>query len=189
MKATELFRHLARALDECEIPYMLTGSFASNVYGMGRGTMDVDLVVSATAEQIKELSTLLPEPGYNFDLELALEALRHTSMFNVFDLVRGWKVDFIFQKPSAFHVEALRRRTYADVEGVPLAIITPEDLIVAKLEWAKAGSSWRQIEDVAGILKVRSRSLDRAYIEKWVRELGLASQWESARKEAAVDWH
>lgn len=187
MKATELFRHLARAMDNCEIPYMLTGSFASNVYGMGRGTMDVDFVISATAEQIKMLSTLLPPPEYNFDLEGALEALRHNSMFNVFDLERGWKIDFIFQKPSSFHREALRRRTYADVEGVPLAIITPEDLIIAKLEWAKAGSSWRQIEDVAGIVKVRSRSLDRVYIEKRVRELDLASQWESARKEAAVE--
>jgi hypothetical protein len=63
MKATELFRDLTRALDECEISYMLTGLFASNVYGMGRGTMDVDLVVSATVEQIKKLSTLLSEPG------------------------------------------------------------------------------------------------------------------------------
>jgi hypothetical protein len=89
-------------------------------------------------------------------------------MFNVFDLVRGWKIDFIFQKASAFHRAALRRRTYAHVEGVPLAIIAPEDLIVAKLDWAKAGASWRQIEDVAGILKVRSRSLDRPYIEKWL---------------------
>ena len=186
MKATELFRHLARALDECEIPYMLTGSFASNVYGMGRGTMDVDFVVSATAEQIKRLATLLAPPGYNFDLEAALDALRHNSMFNVFDLVRGWKVDFIFQKPSAFHREALRRRAYADVQGVPLSIIAPEDLIVAKLEWAKAGSSWRQMEDVAGILKVRAERLDRAYIEKWVRELGLSAEWDQARRIAEI---
>ena len=108
-------------------------------------------------------------------------------MFNVFDTVRGWKIDFIFQKASAFHREALRRRTQADSEGVLISIITPEDLIIAKLEWAKAGASLRQIEDVAGILKVRGKSLDRAYIEKWIHELGLASQWENARKDAGID--
>ena len=148
--------------------------------------MDVDLVIAATPEQIKKLRSLLPPSEYEFDLTAALEASRHHSMFNVFDLVRGWKIDFIFQKSSAFHRGALSRRTQADVEGVLLSIITPEDLVIAKLEWAKAGASLRQIEDVAGILKVRGKLLDRSYIEKWVRELDLISQWENARKEAGI---
>lgn len=180
MMAAELLRPLTRALDSSDIPYMLTGSFASNVYGMGRGTQDVDFVIAATADQLRKLSSLLPPAEYNFDLQAALDALRHNSMFNVFDEVRGWKIDFILQKPSSFHREVFRRRTQADIEDISLSIITAEDLIVAKLEWAKAGGSARQIEDVAGILKVRRESLDRAYIEKWVKELGLDSEWASA---------
>lgn len=187
MMAAELLRPLTRALDSSDIHYMLTGSFASNVYGMGRGTQDVDFVIAATADQLRKLSSHLPPPDYNFDLLAALDALRHNSMFNVFDDVRGWKIDFILQKPSSFHREAFRRRTQANIEDISLSIITAEDLIVAKLEWAKAGGSSRQIEDVAGILKVRSASIDRTYIEKWVRELGLDSQWGRARKEAGVD--
>jgi hypothetical protein len=42
------------------------------------------------------------------------------------------------------------------------------------------GGSLRQIEDVAGILRVQT-DLDRPYIEKWVRELGLGDQWAAAR--------
>jgi len=46
-------------------------------------------------------------------------------------------------------------------------LATPEDIVLSKLEWAKLGKSSRQIEDAAGILKVRADELDVPYIEKW----------------------
>jgi hypothetical protein len=46
---------------------------------------------------------------------------------------------------------------------------------------AKQGGSDRQLEDVAGILRVRGPELDVVYIERWVAELGLAEQWRRAR--------
>jgi hypothetical protein len=70
---------------------------------------------------------------------------------------------------------------------VPLYIATPEDIVLSKLEWAKLGESSRQIEDAAGILKVRYNELNRIYIEKWVRELGLSAQWTRARQLADLD--
>jgi hypothetical protein len=48
------------------------------------------------------------------------------------------------------------------------------------------GASLRQIEDVAGILEMRKATLDFGYIEKWVKELGLASEWHRARKAAGL---
>jgi hypothetical protein len=72
------------------------------------------------------------------------------------------------------------------VGEVPLYIATPEDIVVAKLEWAKLGESSRQIEDAAGILKVRADELDISYIEKWVSELGLTSEWSRARQLADI---
>jgi hypothetical protein len=61
---------------------------------------------------------------------------------------------------------------------VPTASV--EDTIIAKLEWAKQGSSERQLTDVAGILRLHSESLDRAYLEKWLDALELRAQWERA---------
>lgn len=58
-------------------------------------------------------------------------------------------------------------------------VATPEDILVAKLEWAKIGQSERQIEDSAGIISTQGSHLDRAYVEHWVRELGLQEQWIS----------
>jgi hypothetical protein len=74
MSSAEIFREITAALDQARIPYMVVGSFASNLYGTGRGTQDIDLVVSATPDQIRLLLSLLTKPNYYFDLDAALEA-------------------------------------------------------------------------------------------------------------------
>jgi hypothetical protein len=107
-------------------------------------------------------------------------------MFNVIDKVTGLKVDFIFLKSRRFSLEEFERRKKATVWEVPIYIATPEDIVVAKLEWAKLGESSRQIEDAAGVLKVRGEELDRPYIEKWVKELDLARQWDEACRQAGL---
>jgi hypothetical protein len=105
-------------------------------------------------------------------------------MFNAIDNVTLLKVDFIFRKTRNFSSEEFKRRRSALVQGVDFFVATAEDIVISKLEWAKLGESARQIEDVVGILKVRGKNLDLPYIEKWVHELGLESQWNEARRMA-----
>jgi hypothetical protein len=187
MKIGDLFRGISSAFEQAGIPYMLVGSFASNIYGIGRATQDVDFLVAATPDQIQAFLNLLSPSDYYFDSQDAIQALQHSSMFNLLDLRLGFKIDIIFRKPTAFNQEEFRRRTEADVEGVRVFVATAEDVVVSKLEWAKLGESSRQIEDVAGILKERKSLLDRAYIEKWVKELVLSSEWARALKAAGLD--
>jgi len=60
---------------------------------------------------------------------------------------------------------------------VRLALASPEDTILSKLEWSrKAGRSERQLEDAAGVLAVNPR-IDRAYVERWATELGVLDLW------------
>lgn len=68
-----------------------------------------------------------------------------------------------------------------NVQGISLCIASAEDVVIAKLEWAKLASSPRQMEDVAGILKLHQGSLDHSYLENWIHELGLANEWSTAR--------
>jgi predicted nucleotidyltransferase len=187
MSSKEVLREMIAALDQARIPYMVVGSFASNLYGTGRATFDIDLVVSATPEQIQALLSFLPTAKYYFDLDAALAACRSKDMFNILDMEGGWKVDLIFEKSTPYHQQAFQRRSAAEIEQVPLVAATAEDTVLAKLEWAKMGESSRQIEDVAGILKVQAEFLDRAYIAKWVKELGLQAQWDSARRLAGLE--
>lgn len=166
---------------------MVVGSFASNLFGDSRGTQDIDIVVSANDKQVRVLLDAFPKTQYYFDLNAALEAYRHKSMFNILDMEKGWKIDIIFQKPGAYHEQAFRRRTPAQIDGVDVVALTPEDVILSKLLWAKMGDSLLQIKDVAGVLKVQQHSLDRPYIEKWISALALAAEWARARQLAGLE--
>jgi hypothetical protein len=182
MAPEDLFRRISSLMEHARIAYMLTGSFASSVYGMNRGSADIDFVIAADESGIRRLLNQLPEKDFYSELNHALEACRRNSMFNVIDHVTGLKIDFIFLKSRNFSQEEFRRRKQAIVWGVPLYIATPEDIVLSKLEWAKLGKSSRQIEDAAGILKVRAGELDISYVEKWIAELGLTSEWARARQ-------
>jgi hypothetical protein len=85
------------------------------------------------------------------DADVARDALRRRSMFNVIDMTTAWKVDLVIRKNRAFSIEELQRRSIETIVGVDAPTATAEDTIIAKLEWAKAGSSERQLRDVAGI--------------------------------------
>jgi len=144
---------------------MLTGSFASAYHGAGRATMDVDLVIEPTPAQLRALMEGFPADARYASLAAALEAREQESQFNLIDLATGWKVDLIIRKSRPFSRVEVGRRTPLEFEGVRLAVATVEDLILAKLEWARLGESVRQLEDVAALLRARSADLDRPYPE------------------------
>ena len=187
MTAADLFRRISVLMEQAGIPYMLTGSFASSVYGMGRGSPDVDFVIDSDEEGVRKLLTQLPEADFSSDLNQALDACRKRSTFNILDNISGLKIDLIFLRDRGFSRVEFERRTKVQVWGAPLYMATPEDVELSSLEWVKLNVFGRQIEDAAGILKVRRDQLDLPYIEKWVHELGLMAQWSQARQLADMD--
>jgi hypothetical protein len=165
---------------------MLTGSFASSYHGSPRATQDIDIVIAPTADQIRVLVTLLPDTEYYVDENAALDALDRQGQFNVIDYATGWKIDLIIRKSRPFSQQEFERRDFVEFQSVQIAIASAEDVLIAKLEWSKLGESQRQVEDAAGILRIRAGDLDLHYIEVWVRTLELGSQWEAARRAAGL---
>jgi hypothetical protein len=99
---------------------MLTGSFASAHYGAPRSTQDIDLVIEATAAQLRTFVHSLPAEEYFVDLDAALESHRRVSLFNVIDLSTGWKIDLIFRKSRSFSEREFSRRQLVDLQGLRL---------------------------------------------------------------------
>ena len=56
-----------------------------------------------------------------------------------------------------------------------------EDVVVAKLEWAKLADSERQLRDVAEVLSVPEDDLDLDEVIEWVDRLSVVPQWEAAQ--------
>jgi hypothetical protein len=182
MTAGDFFCRISSLLDQACVPYMLTGSFASSVYGMHRGSPNIDFIIEADEAGVRRLFNHLAQLDFYSDLNHALDACRRGSIFNVVDHVTGLKINFVFLKSRPFSQEEFGRREKTSAWGFPLYIATREDVVIEKLEGEKLGESSRQIEDAAGILKVRGTELDVSYIDKWVTALGLFSQWNDARR-------
>jgi hypothetical protein len=171
-------------LETAGIPYMLTGSFASGFHGFGRATQDIDFVIAPVLGTLARFIDALPSESYYVDRRTAFEAYGSESLFNVIDMRSGWKVDFICRKSRPFSVTEFERRTSREIAGLSVYVASAEDSVLSKLEWAKLTQSERQLEDAAGILRVQQSTLDVAYIEHWVTQLGLTEQWQSIKAKA-----
>jgi hypothetical protein len=180
----DLLERVSKVLEAAQVPYMLTGSYASSVHGTPRATQDLDIVISPTRSQLANLVQLLPDTEYYVSDDAAMDAFARRSQFNVIDFSTGWKVDFIIIKDRDFSRTEFERRRLLQLENLPVFVASPEDVLVAKLEWAKLGSSGRQIEDAAGIVRVQGEHLDVAYVEHWVTVLALQREWSDAKTRA-----
>jgi hypothetical protein len=177
----QVIQRITSLLEGAEVPYMLTGSFASGFYGSPRASQDIDIVIAPKLGTLKRFLKLLPEDKYYFDLDAALDAYGAEALFNVVDFETGWKVDLIVRKSRPFSLAEFDRKTRAEFAGAPIFVASAEDVLISKLEWAKLSESERQLEDAAGILRMQGQALDITYVEGWVRELGLETQWEAAK--------
>lgn len=186
MSLSDLLERVVRMLDDCGIPYMLTGSLAAAYYATPRATKDIDIVFDSDERRLNELTTRLREAGLYVDAEVALEALSTRGQFNAIDPTSGWKIDFIARKERPFSRAEFDRRETATVSGIDAALASVEDVLIAKLEWAELGDSELQRRDVVELLERAWQRLDLAYIERWVVPLGLEAEWESARARASL---
>ncbi len=179
----EFLRKLVKALDNCSIPYMLSGSFSSSFYGQPRATNDADIIIAPAEEQLIAFVKSLGD-DYYVSHDAALEALKSNSMFNVVDIRNSWKADFIICKDRPFSREEFQRRRKADIMGLDVWVVSPEDVILSKLEWAKNSESGQQFLDALGVAIVQYDRLDRDYLHKWAKELKVESSLERLLKQA-----
>lgn len=103
-------------------------------------------------------------------------------MFNVIQFSSGFKVDIYILGTRPFDQEEFRRRIPYDDHRRQLWVATPEDLILSKLDWYRAGGevSERQWRDVLGMLQIHGQQLDQDYLKRWATTLGVEHLWRRA---------
>lgn len=158
---------IRRRLEEAGIEYMIVGSTVVGWIGHSRMTIDVDVVLKPTREQLVHLVRALQANDFYIDEAAALDALARQSMINAIDQETGWKVDLIMLRDDAYEQQAFARRQVIETEAGPFPVLTPEDLILSKLNWAKDSSSEKQMRDVGGVFGVWRERLDYDYLHRW----------------------
>lgn len=173
---------IVEALTASGIAYMVVGSIAAMAHGRKRATQDFDIVVNVDGDQaIALVRSLDPERFYATE-EAARDAVRDQTLFNVIDMVTGWKVDLVPKKRREFSDVEFARRHSVEMFGHAIFVASLEDTIISKLEWSKlGGGSQRQLEDVRELLQ-SPVGIDRGYVEDWVSRLGLQAQWKAAHE-------
>jgi hypothetical protein len=71
---SDVLARIVAALDEAEVPYMLSGSFASSMFGSPRATQDIDIVIHPTLGSLERLLVHFPSDSYYVDRDVAREA-------------------------------------------------------------------------------------------------------------------
>ena len=193
MKIPDIFlavQPVLKAFENLSIPYYIGGSVASSIYGMARATMDVDIVADLKISHINRLKQIL-ENEYYIDNEMIADAIRSASSFNLIHLETMIKIDIFIHKDQPYPLEALqriRKDTLEDIAKVEFYFSSPEDIIIHKLQWYKMGGfvSERQWLDIIGVVKVQADLLDKKYLKRWSKKLGLSSLLKEAFVDAGV---
>jgi len=156
-------------LDGAGIAYMLTGSLAMSYYARPRMTRDIDLVIALEAAQAERLIGALGA-DYHVDADAIATAIRGGRPWNIVHLPSVVKIDLIPRKDTRYRRAEFERRRKVELAGVPFWIVSVEDLILSKLEWARESRSEQQRRDVGLLL---AAPLDRAYLDEWAAHLDL----------------
>jgi len=180
---SDFLKKLVKSLGDCSILYMLSGSFSSSFYGQPRATKDADIIIATKEEQLIAFVKSLGD-NYYINYDAAREALKNNSMFNVIDIQNSWKADFIIRKNRPFSKEEFKRRQKVNIMGLDVWIVSPEDIILSKLEWAKNSESGQQFLDALGVATVQYDRLDWDYLYKWAKELQVESSLERLLRQA-----
>ena len=165
-----LLIEITKILNRLKIPHIVTGGMAVFVWGRPRFTADIDIIVEFREKNIKPLVqelAKLDEFGY-VDEKMMQEALFKKGEFNYIHTETGVKVDFWVLKNNPFGKSCLRRQISKKILGQKVSFISPEDLILSKLNWYKRGGSARHLEDIESILKISK--VDVRYINKWAKQ-------------------
>jgi hypothetical protein len=176
----ELLLDCLRRLNSRGIEYMLTGSMASNAWGIPRSTHDLDFVIQLPPSQVEQFTEAFGSRDYFVDAIMIRAAYRPPHQFNVIHVPSALKVDFWMLKPDEFHREMFLRKLRDKWMGETVWIATAEDIVLHKLHWHRITPSDRQLADVGGVVAVQGDRLDRDYLRKWGVVLGLAGELEEA---------
>jgi len=185
MSQQELLKLVVETLDSAGIEYMLTGSVVSSLQGEPRSTHDIDIVAAVKRPSAKKLVDAFPAPRYHLTKESILDAISCHGMFNLLDTDTGDKVDFWMLTDEPFDRSRFTRRRTEEVLGLKLAVSSPEDTILSKLNWAKrSGGSEKQFNDALHVYEIQSGNLDMEYLRRWAKILSVAPLLKRLEDEA-----
>jgi hypothetical protein len=163
MTEQQLLVDALQRLNRADLAYMLTGSMASNYWGIPRTTHDLDFVIQLGPANIPKILAAF-QRDYYLDEQAVRAAYQPPWQFNAIDSRSALKIDFWLLQGGGFEQEMFRRRIRVPVFGETAWIAAKEDVILHKIYWHQITPSDRQLGDAAGVVAVQRANLDIPYL-------------------------
>jgi hypothetical protein len=175
ISSSDAFTPLRLALETAGVRYAIGGSWASTAFGEPRFTNDVDILADFDEINLERFLVVLPETFY-VDHEEARKALEHGRPFNLIFMPVAFKFDLFPARAFPLGLDELDRAVMIAGTGIseePARFVSPEDILLAKLYWFRAGGEASEVQwrDVAGIVHSRRGALDLKYLERSAERL------------------
>jgi hypothetical protein len=170
MLITELLELISKIFDKVQIPYMLSGSLALNLYSIPRSTRDIDVIVEFQDKHINQFIQSIKDQFYYNETTIQAE-IKRLGMFNIIHLESGYKIDIILRTSEPFELQKFQRRQQIDYFGKKIWVITLEDLIISKLRWIQQLESELHKRDIKSLLE--NKNIDFEYLKNWCKTLKL----------------
>jgi hypothetical protein len=159
---SSLIQRLTLALRSQGLAFMLIGGQAVLVHGAPRLTLDIDVTLAASPDELDRVLgacrvlglRVLPDDPQSFSKE--------TFVMPAADEETNIRVDFIFSS-TLYEEAAIERAILVDIGGMGVPFASAEDLILHKVFAARP----RDLEDAVGVVHRKGSSLDWKYILEW----------------------
>lgn len=134
MSIFEFFNSVIRLFNSCSVEYLLIGGHAVNFHGYVRATMDMDIWISQSPENVLKFRNVLHKLYY--DDENINQAINELNIKGILHIIRnGFTMDILGKELIRLEFdEVYQRREKVEIEGMEISIIGIDDLIKYKLK-------------------------------------------------------
>ena len=163
-----VYAALARAFDAVDVRWYLVGARAAILHGVSRFSEDVDVTVDPAGREVGDLIEALGDQAFALQVDDS-DFIRQTSVLPLYHRPTDTPVDVILASSG---IEALFLEAAIEIEldGVPVPVARPEDLIVMKI----LAGRHKDVDDVEAILRAQGDRFDDARVRDLLGQLEAA---------------
>jgi hypothetical protein len=183
MEAESLTLEVIDVIEREQIPYMLVGSFSSNLFGVPRSTKDLDVVVELGSRSIHDIARHL-DARFHLPPQMAFESVTGTARHIIDVQGTQFKIEIFRLSGDAHDQERFRRRLQVPWKGRLVWVPSPEDVIVMKIRWLAGLRRNKDFDDSLQVATIRRDTLDWAYMERWCQVHGTSEILAEIRTKA-----
>lgn len=159
------YEEIFREFQKQKVKYVLVGGIAVNLLGAMRSTVDLDLLVEMSEENLKKIVNILRNQGYRTkqpidpmkitDRKTRSEWIekKHMKAFNFYKKDELKEVDIVLESPISFD-EAKKSALRIKVDDLTLPVISMDNLIKMKKKTGRAIDDL-DIEELTKIKKLK----------------------------------